>query len=350
MTATATASEGGTDLDLDKVLREVDDEVRAKRASGELPAGLERDLDLLFDQFSPTPSTGDDLASALEAAERMAFVDVEVPTGSRLPGVAVVKRTLKKLVGWYLRYLAQQVSAFASTVVTALRLLGRRVEALEAASPDPARLRGEAHRIGRVPTLDGPLDHRAVRALEGRDGRLLVAESGGGSLLRRLVEAGGDAYGCDPEPAAADVDPGLEVRTDEALDHLRSVAEGALAGLVLQGCVDRLPVGSQLELAELAAHVLGDGGSVVVLGTTPSAWVGGRDVVESDLAAGRPLHGDTWVALLERRGFLGAECHVGGVPAPLQRTGDAAMDANLAAIEARLFVPDAYAVVATRHR
>lgn len=336
-------------LDLDQVLREIDDDVRAKRASGDLPAGLERDLDLLFDRFSPTPAVGDDLGGAIEAAERSAFVDVEVPTASRLPLVSPLKRTLKKLMAWYLRYLAQQVSAFSAAVVTSLRLLGRRVEVLEAAAPDPARLRAEVGRSGRVAA--SPHEGVAIEVLAGVAGRVLVGEAGDGALLRRLVDAGLDAYGVDPVLAVDDVaTAGLEVRGDELLGHLRGVAEGALGALVLQRVVDVAAVGSQLELADRAAAALADGGRLVVLGTSPGAWARSVDVVEADLAPGRPLHGATWVALLERRGFLSVVCHEGPPAGGLQPTGDAAVDANLARIEVALFGPASYAVTATRHR
>ena len=125
-------------IDMQQLLREIDDEVAARRASGDFPPGMERDLDLIFARFAPAIVASDDLDALLEQADRGAFVDVDVPTGSRLPAVSIVKRVLRKLMAWYLRYIAQQVSVFASSTVGALRLLGRRVAALEAATPGAA--------------------------------------------------------------------------------------------------------------------------------------------------------------------------------------------------------------------
>ena len=55
------------DLDLQQVLREIDDEVRARRAAGEFPPGMERELDLLFARFAPPTVSGDNLDGLLEA-------------------------------------------------------------------------------------------------------------------------------------------------------------------------------------------------------------------------------------------------------------------------------------------
>lgn len=296
-------------IDLQQVLREIDDEVEARRASGDFPPGMERDLDLIFARFAPATTSGDDLDALIEQADRGAFVDVDVPTASRVPPVAIVKRVLRKLMSWYLRYLAQQISVFASSAVGALKLLGRRVEQLEASTPgaDPA-VREASRRASSLPDV---MPHAAtiVEHLRGATGRVLVAECGDGALVRQLVDAGLDAYGCDPRLAlteAASV-AGLEVRPDEVMDHLRAVDHEALGGLVLAGTVDRVPVGLQLALADLAADVLATGGRLALVGTTPDAWGRTTSVVEADLSPGRPLHAETWIHLLEERGFAGVE-------------------------------------------
>lgn len=340
-------------LDLDRVVREIEEEVRARRASGEIPPDLERELDLVFARFSPTPASTDGLEGVIQAAEAAAFVDVDVPTGSRFPGVSPVKRTLRKLTEWYMRYLAQQVSAFATSTVAGLRLLHGRVEKLEAALPaaDP-RVVSEARMV--VPVADvGPFENALTELLTGLEGRVLVAECGDGSFLRVLVDHGIDAYGVDPHQHLADLaaNEGLEVRGDETLRHLRSVAEGTLQALVLSGCVDRLALGGQLELADLATAALADGGRLAVVGTAPAAWVRAVGVVASDLTLGRPLHAATWIKLLERRGLQSVRCHVGPVLDVLPPVeGAEQMNANLARIEEALFGPASFAVTGTRSR
>ena len=78
-------------------------------------------------QFRP-----DDLAYAALLLERQASVDVEVPTASRLPGLSLLKRLIKKLMVWYLRFLAAQVTAFGQATARFGVAVARRVDGLEA--------------------------------------------------------------------------------------------------------------------------------------------------------------------------------------------------------------------------
>ena len=292
-------------VDLQQVLREIDEEVAARRASGDFPPGMERDLDLIFARFAPAMTSGDDLDALLEQADRGAFVDVDVPTGSRLPAVSIVKKALRKLMSWYLRYVTQQVSVFASSTVSAMRLLGRRVVALEAATPgaDPV-VREASRRAATAPELT-TLATAIAEHLRGATGRVLVGECGDGTLVRSLLDAGLDAYGCDHRLALSEAAAlaGLDVRPDDLLDHLRAVDHEALGGLVLAGAVDRLPVGAQLALVDLAADVLATGGRLALVGTEPDEWGRSTSVIDADLAPGKPLHAETWVHLLQERGF-----------------------------------------------
>jgi hypothetical protein len=342
-------------IDFDQVVREIEDEVAARRASGDFPADLERQLDLVFARFAPAAASGDDLDAVLAAADRASFVDVDVPTGSNIPGVAPLKRGLRKLMEWYLRYLAQQVSELATSWAAALKLLAGRVKALEAAggATDPA---GDDSRHRADPAAVSPFESRIAEALAGTEGRVLVGECGDGALVRLLVGEGLDAYGVDPDPARAQsaVAAGSEVRAGDALEHLRGVAEARLGGLVLCACVDRLALAFQVELAGLAAATLADGGRVVVVSTSPGAWARASDVVTTDLSPGRPLHAATWRALLERRGFVELADHDGPPLVTLQAVppgeGAEVLNANLAHIEEALFGPASYVVTGVRRR
>jgi hypothetical protein len=284
-------------LDLQQVLREIDDEVKARRASGDFPPGMERDLDLVFARFAPATVNRDDLDGLIEAADRAAFVDPDPPTASRIPAVSLLKRAERKLLGWFFRFLAQQITAFAGVLVQALRLVSRRLDALDAAT------------LGASPSLLEPVRSPApafdvAGLLTGVTGRVLVAEAGDGSLLRQLD--GHDAYGVEPRLAVAEAAgmQGLDVRADAVVEHLGAVEAGALGALVLTGIVDRSPLGVVLALLDRAAAAVAEGGRIVVVATEPSRW-GVDNPVEADLAPGRPLHRDTWAHLLAQHGFGG---------------------------------------------
>ena len=291
-----------SEFDLQQVLREIDEEVRARRAAGEFPPGMERELDLLFARFAPPTVSGDDLDGLLEAADRTSYIDHHPPTGSNFAPLSLIKRVEWKLLGWFFRFVTQQVTAFAGIVVQALRLIGRRVEALEHATPGADRLQREAAMRAGTTADAGSLADVVADHLRGVRGRVLVAESGDGELVRRLGDL--DVYGVEPrlEQAESSSLAGLDVRADDAVEHLRVVDDDALHGLVLVGVVDRSPLGVQLRLVERAVDVLADGGRFAVVGTAPEAW-GRANPIEADLSPGRPVHAATWAHVLGDAGF-----------------------------------------------
>ena len=335
-------------IDHRRLLDEIDAEVRRRREAGDLPPDFERELDLTFARFAPVPAIGDVFDQVMERAEQSTFIDVLASTQSAQPLVGQAKRVIRKAIIWEVRHVASQVSAFASAMARATRLLARRVDALEQVVPPPARLRA-------LGAAAAPLDvdvwgPTVVEVLAGARGRVLHAESGDGSLVVALTAGGLDAYGVDPLDQAAPA--GAEVRTDDVADHLAALPDGGLGGLVLSGCVERLPLGALAALAEQAAVKVAPGASVVVLSTDPRVWEVGRSPVDADLAAGRPLRAETWCHLLAAQGLDARVAAEQPVPASAQLQpvpgADPAVAANFDRLNQLLFPRAAYAVVATR--
>lgn len=288
------------------LLAEIAEDVRAKRASGELPVGLEKELDEAFAGHSPAGVLDDQFEELLRHVEASAHVTSHVPTGSNVPGGAQVKLLILRAIGWCLAWLAGQTSRFAGLAARALRILDERVTALETSVglPDP----------GIVSRLAGPgpvtVDDAAgalATALDGiPSGRVLVARGGDGTLCRALIAAGHDAYLVEPDADAAfeAASLGIDARPGTAAAHLRRLPPASLAAAVLVGDVDVLPVASRLELGRLAAAALKPGGTVVVIGADPSAWGSGVTTVAADLAAAPPWQPLTWAAVLSDAGLL----------------------------------------------
>jgi hypothetical protein len=292
-------------IDLVKVQAEINEEVRRRRAAGDFPPGLERELDTIFARYAPA-GTSDDFEEVLSQAETQSFVHADIPIASNVPGVAQVKRVLRKLMAWYMRFLAAQVTAFAGAVTRAVKLLSMRVDTLETVT----LIAGE-RTLGEVRERRAGPDLRAwaelVTSLR-MAGRVLHTECGSGDLLGPLVEGGADAYGVEPVEALAmeASRAGLDVRADDCLVHLRALPDTSLGGLVLSGAVDALPLGQILEVADRAAAAVAVGGTVVVISAGTPA-----DPVVADLAPGRPLHPETWVHLLAERGLSDVVVHRG---------------------------------------
>lgn len=316
-------------FDHDELIAEIEAEVKRRRDSGDLPTGLEHDLDQIFDELVPRAGD-DDFESVLDEAEQAAFIDLNVPTESRAAVLVPVKRTIRRVLLFYMDYVVRQISEFTEASTRAARILGGRVERMERRNDELRE---------RIDTLLHELRHRDQRAaavarslgadplpawadqivswFEGVPGRVLHAESGRGELVSRLREAGVDAYGVEPDQslAAEPIDDELELRPDDPADHLASAGEAAAGGVVLSGCTDRLSSSRQIELADGAARALRDGGLIALVVTDPRRWTEARSVMAADVAMGRPFHRETWSELLEARGFTDVKIE-GGEDAP----------------------------------
>jgi hypothetical protein len=290
-------------VDLRKLAAEIEAEVRARRAAGEYPPGLEHELDALFDRYAP-PQVNEDFDAALERAEDLALVDPVLPVASRNPALGVVKRVVAKLIGWYHSWIVQQIGALGGAINNALALLNTRVRSLERATGD---VRAARALNARIPAHrdDNAWVAAVVDALRGRKGRVAVVQCGRGALLGALTEAGVDAYGIEPRREDADEarSLGFDVRIDEGVPHLDSVASGALAGLVVRGLSERSMLSELVALVTRAHTALAEGAPIVVCSIRRDAWGKGDTLVEADLVAGRPLEAESWVHLLGEYGF-----------------------------------------------
>jgi len=290
---------------LAQVLREIDDEVRRRRASGDLPQSVERELDELFLRHAPVGGSQGRLGDVLRAVDTAAYIDPYVPLASDKSGGAAVKRAVRSATLWYMSWITGQVGKFAASVSRAFHVVEEQLT--------DVHRRLDAQRVPAVPVVDAPgLHHRgawwvdtALRAAKGTGGRVLHAAAGDGWLLGRLVAEGVDAYGVDPRrgmSARADVE-GLDIREEPVLEHVRAAGAGALGCVILNGVVEPMSNGEREELVELLAGCLNDGGVLVLHSLTLAAWNSPDAPPEVDIAAGRPYRPGTWAALLPFAGF-----------------------------------------------
>jgi hypothetical protein len=286
-----------------QVMAEIAEEVRVRRASGELPPKLERELDELFLAHSPVAGRGGDLGEALRMVDAATFIDPVVPVDSNRAAGAAIKKGMRSALLWYVGWLTHQMSQSASAVSRALHIVDARLGELERAV--------EAQRVPDAGVIEFGSDAEAwwagpaTDAVASAPGRVLHAACGDGWLVRRMKAAGGDAYGIDPRPGLIDAaELGvLDLRCEVLSDHLHAVAPAGLAGLVVSGLVDGMPGGEREQLLALVSTRLAPGGTLVVHSVTRAAWESADAPIEADLAAGRPLRADSWCRLLARAGF-----------------------------------------------
>ena len=288
---------------LARVRAEIDEEVRRRRASGDLDRQSE--LEQLFLRHAPLGSTRQELHEVLRLVDASAFIDPVVPVESSRPGGAVIKKSVRSLNFWYLRFITHQVSKFATASSRALHILDQqlsdlstKVDALEV-PPAVAVDVSWAHRTDAwwVPAV--------VNVLVGGRRRVLHAACGDGWLVHLLAATNVDGYGVDPRPGrVAEQELGdLDLREEAVLGHLDAVEPGSLGGVVLTGLMEGSGHGERRRLLEKATMALAPDGVLVVHSLSPSAWDEADAPAEADIVQARPYRPGTWAYLLGQTGL-----------------------------------------------
>lgn len=106
-------------------------EARRREAEPAFPAARIHRIRAAAARLAATEVDPADIRHAALLLERQASIDLQVPTASRVPGVHLVKRVLKALMIWYLRFLAAQISALGHAVARLGIVVANRVDVLE---------------------------------------------------------------------------------------------------------------------------------------------------------------------------------------------------------------------------
>lgn len=175
---------------------------------------------------------------------------------------------------------------------------------------------------------------------------------GRGEWLDLLKQKGIPAYGVDnnPEVASRAAARGLDVRTENGLDHLRSVGERSLGAVTAFHVVEHLPLDAVIELIDLSLNALRAGGKLILETPNPANLTVGSTTFWLDPTHIRPVPSDLLRFLVESRGFGQVEVRpLHRSPAPVEGTSDDPTVQQLVHVVNRhLGAAADYAVVATR--
>lgn len=244
------------------------------------------------------------LAERLRRLAAASYVEADVPTQSRIPGLAVVKRGVHALVAWYVRAIVQQVNTFAfetagvlEAVSIKLDELERRLGAVEAPNAIPAT-------TITVPWPPGANAAIVAALTELEPGaRVLVSDATNDDLATALAAAGLDVLGTSLDREAADAlaSGGIDVRILTMSELLDATAPGSIDAVVLRGTeVEFSDVSAKRRLIASARRAVN--GSVVLVWNEPE-----RLAAEPSLAGVLALHPGplpkaAWELLLAERG------------------------------------------------
>lgn len=280
---------------------------RRRRADGQL-AALEGDVVAAFRDLAPAGALDDDAAALIDRLEQVGHIDADVPVASRIAPLVPVKRLLRKLYHWYVRYVTDQVTVATSLTGQVLDDHETRIRRLGAAI-DPATLG-----IDPSPALG---DATTALITARTTARAFHAWCGAGDLVASLDAAGLDAYGADPDHGLLGdgLRRGLDLRVDDPVTHLHRLSAGVLGTVILGRAIDLAPVGRIVEAIDASARAVGTGGRVIAV-----VDVGDLDPVRFELLGRAPLSAEAWRRLLTARGLHDVEI-LGEVDAPRVATG-----------------------------
>lgn len=223
------------------------------RAGADLPAGFEQELDERFSELVP-PDAAFRLPETINKLRVISAINVDVPTEStRFPPLRVPKTAVRFATAWYLRYVADQVST-----------------------------------VGRTAAQGFDLVEDRLRRLEDRSGSTMVDSM-------RLV----NDLDADVSAAASD---GSSVNRVESLEELADLPPGSVETLLVEDLAVTMNTERVDALIVNAARALVKKGTLLISSATPAGWAA-TDPVQADLGDRRPLHAESWVQLLDSRGF-----------------------------------------------
>ena len=118
----------------DAVVGEIAAAASARAAAPDYPAAFVAQARAAASRLSAVEVAPDDIRATLLLLEQRVDIDPVVPVASSRQPVWVVKTLLRKLMLWYMRYLADQVTVAGQAVTRFGAAVAARVEQLEAQS------------------------------------------------------------------------------------------------------------------------------------------------------------------------------------------------------------------------
>ena len=112
---------------------EVAAEAQRLAAGPDFPAAYLARVRAAAARLAVTEGVQDDVRSAALLLEQQAVIDVEVPVASRTLPQRLVKQVVRKLIGWYVRFLGHQVGILGQATARFALLVAERLDRIEAA-------------------------------------------------------------------------------------------------------------------------------------------------------------------------------------------------------------------------
>jgi len=313
-------------IDVDEILARVRQRVAERRASGAF--GPEVDAALRLPLPGGRPLFSEELEDPLPALAETLEEEVRYDPRSRkgivgLP-ITLARRLLMGLLRWWLvaiherqervnRLLAkaaydlrERPSPGFDARLTRLEREWRRYRS-DLVAADLHSVYFQARFGGDEPVIRAQSEE-LVGLFEGRR-RVLDLGSGRGTFLGLLRDRGIGGYGVDLDErmVASSRGRGFEVELAEGVEHLRSLAPGAIDGLYARHVAEHILPGELVALLRECRRVLAPGSPIVFVTPNPATLTVGAHTFWLDPQHLRPIPPDLFRFYLEVEGFVDVE-------------------------------------------
>jgi SAM-dependent methyltransferase len=365
---------------VDELVALLQERVARRRADGEYPDDLEERLDAHYRRLvGPGPGVSpqrwaelDARIAALERPERdrrsrrariddeLANVRAAVETLAHL--TRAVHDDLRQGLTQQLDDLRADLSRIARLARSEARS-GQGTDAREVESPAPAPLRAwfgwdDFERAFRGSEESVRDRYRDLAQRFAGCSPVLDIGFGRGEFLDLLAEIGVDATGIeiDTDLVHAAAARGLAVSLADAATHLEALEDASLGGLCALQVVEHLSPQEYIDFPRLIARVVRPGGLVVIDSPNPSSFYVYAHAFYLDPTHTRPVHPLFLMFLFDRAGFEKVELEWRSPPpdaallepVPGDDASTRAVNENIARLNAVLYGPQDFAIIARR--
>ncbi len=397
-------------FDVEALVDQLRARVEQRRSEGAYPDGLEADLDAHFQRIAKhrplPPYDYVHLRSRLAALDgAMGFNPANIVYKSGLPGGTALHRTVGKAVSRQTAGVLEQLHRYAEALRVVLEemvvvlqhpnahvhtALINHLDALTEQAATSARaphgvpdeLQDLQRRLERLEAADAtrrfqPWFGNARFEEQFRGSTAELAERyldlaqrfvgfapvvdlgcGRGEFLQLLRDAGVEATGVeiDPQLVRLGTEKGILVDQDDAVRWLAAATDGSLGGITLIQVIEHLTPQERSEVVRLAAEKLRPGGKVLIETLNPQSLYIYARAFYVDPTHDTPVHPAYLDFLLREAGFRDISIEWRSPPPAAEMVhiieghGDVVdqVNANVDRINALLFGPQDYAIVATR--
>jgi|GEM_PF-7018324 len=255
----------------------------------------EKELNELYNQYVPPHSTKN-TSDLLDIAERDAYIDPFPPLGSQKKGGVVIKKGIRTAIGWYVQYIAQQISTFGSGVSQALRAMNTDIEDLKKYQSDDevSSLLAKLN----LGTVDEKTLNIINNSLTDNDNKIIISDGLEESLYKQLDHSSNVIVVDNNLESNQFIDANLDVRVTTISSFISNVEDFSIDIIFLNGSFEFLPSTAKISLINHCSRSLNSTGKLVIAVRSKNYDMNSDESIALDILGQQLWSPETWSHIL----------------------------------------------------